>query len=51
MRCCQIRHNLKCTKYLWKQHKEYLTSLISKYFYIFVDKIWQLFTYHAASYR
>ena len=28
MRCCQIRHNFKCTGYLCKLHKEYLTSLL-----------------------
>ena len=51
MRCCETRHNFKCTKDLRKLGKEYLISLTWHPGFITFSRQNKLLTYHTPSYH
>ena len=51
MRYCQIQRNFRDSEYLYKLGKEYLNTLLCKFYTFFLDKICKLLTYHTPFYH
>jgi len=51
MHYCQIQRNFRDSEYLCKLGKEYLNTLLCKFYNFFLDKICKLLTYHTPFYH